>query len=96
MTEEEFDNKMKIANHNHKNNINAIGREYANNKNLYEKGDIAENNHTKILVDSIGFYYPFDQRYPLPLYSGIKLKKDNKPFKNGERERIYQSDEAGK
>jgi hypothetical protein len=89
----EYDNKLeeieeisRLA----KKNLNI---EYAKSKRICAVGDVIKsNNGTLVIVQNIGTYIGFCQKYPEPTYSGIELKKNLEPKLNGRISTIYGND----
>ena len=70
----------------------AIRVKFAYSNNTHKKGDIISNGHEKIKIDKIGYTRSFVTNIPICKYKGLRLKKDNTPFKFLETAVIYQDD----
>ncbi len=92
MTEDEYDSqKIKVEKENRK-RLLALSKEYAFTNNPIKIGDIIKDHTCKIKVEEIKFSSnSMMQKLPECVYFGSRLKKNNKPFMNGERGIIYQS-----
>ncbi|MCP4761615.1 MAG: hypothetical protein GY870_07525 [archaeon] len=69
----------------------AAYKEYAFSKKRFNIGEMIQYFDTKIIIESIkwaGMNYV--TQYPACVYRGTKLRKDNKPFKSGEKEQIFE------
>lgn len=90
MTKEEFQTKRAELKRNHELEDVALQKQFALVNNPFKIGDIVESYTGRILIDKI-IVNPSTYNLPSCIYEGLKLKKDNTPFKKGERERAYQS-----
>lgn len=97
MTEEDLDKKIDKIDEEAKKQKNAAYKEYAFSKKRFKIGDIIKYFDTKIIIESIKWVRKWVRMnyvttYPTCVYIGAKLKKDNKPFKSGEKEKIFERD----
>lgn len=91
MTKEEYDKTKLTFENEHSKNIKSLGRKYAISNSTVKKGDILRDHSGIIEVDNIKWGFSYMSKYPMCIYSGIKLRKDLKPYKSGERDTLYQS-----
>jgi hypothetical protein len=91
MTKEEYFQKIDDAVEDFKRIKNKLSIEYAKANNPHKEGDIVEAFGIKIRIEKIGFTMGLSTRIPGCIYYGPRLKKNNEPFKSGERDTVYQS-----
>jgi hypothetical protein len=65
-----------------------VRKEYVDSNNPYKIGDIIQDSETKIQIELMQHHLGIEK--PCMVYMGIRLKKDNTPFKSGERAEIFQ------
>ena len=87
MTEQEYNEKIKIAEKNYKGSLNEIYKQYAFDLRKFKIGDIIKNNGTTIIIESFSAYKR--QGFPEPVYSGKELTKKLEPRKDGNIGSIY-------
>jgi len=70
----------------------ALMTEYATSNSTVKIGDIVDDTLDRVKVDTIETYLPsVANPHPSCVYSGVKYTRSLKPFKNGERIRIFQN-----
>ncbi len=65
--------------------------DYALSNRVAEAGDIIKSGSFCIEVSAMSLFYPFGNRNPTLIYSGPRLTKSLKPFKDGSYESVYGS-----
>lgn len=90
MTKEEYEIAVKKVNDDSAESKNKLAREYAFSNNSIVIGDILLSRNATIMVDTIKFGTWFRSDLPECSFYGPKLKKDYTPYKNGDRENIWQ------
>ena len=92
MTEDEYSKKKTEIEKENRKKLLVLDREYAFANSPVSIGNVIEDHSCKIKVDEIKFSSGgIMRRLPECVYSGPRLKKNNKPFMSGERDTIYQS-----
>jgi len=92
MTKEEYDEEMKKIDNVMNNMRNQVRKHYAFANNSYKVGQIIEDHYQRILIEKIEMHYcTLASPYPECEYWGLKLTKQNRPFKNGEKNWMFQS-----
>lgn len=91
MLKSQYDQKMKHLKYIHGQAVEKLNIEFSNSNNPNKIGDVIEDHHCRIRIERIDCYVSYISDYPDSSYTGPLLKKNNKPFKNGEHETIYQS-----
>lgn len=93
MTKEEYKKLKKDLEASNKLHLNKLARKYAFSNNKVGIGDIISDHIHKIRVDKIKFTIGGNCISTLPecVYYGPRLKKNDDPFVNGDRETIWQS-----
>jgi len=67
-----------------------LQREYIRANNPYKAGDKVTDHIGSIIIEKIG-YALTSTGEPCATYTGIELKKDGQPKKNGDRRTVWQS-----
>jgi len=86
----EYKERVKHMEAMHKKELQAFASEYAMSNNIVKDGDIVSNGKMTVLVDRISLGYFFGEHTPQCIYTGPELTKKGTPYKNGQREAIYQ------
>jgi len=93
MTKEEYNEEMKKIDNVMNNMRNQVRKHYAFANNPYKVGQIIEDHYQRILIEKIEMNYCIlALPYPECKYWGLKLTKQNRSFKNSEKNWIFQSD----
>ena len=90
MTKEEMEKKIKDLETLHKKEKSKVYIEYALSNNPYKEGEVVEAHDVRIRIDSIKVSRTFSST-PECVYAGSRMKKDNTPYKSGERASVWQS-----
>ena len=90
MTKEEYLAKVKEIKLIRQREILRAGEEYTLSNARYKIGDTVEDNIGRVIVESVGVYYPSSGDAPCATYWGKELKKDGKFFLNGRKRRVYE------
>ena len=70
---------------------NAIRIEFAKQNQRFKKGDVIEDEFLgRIIVDKVIYIYDHLRDEPSAEYIGVRVKKDNTPYKSGERLEIIE------
>ena len=91
MTEQDFDAEIIRIESEAKIQKNKLYIKYAESNRTNNVGDIITDHLCTIKVEKFVVRFPGLSRYPSIVYSGIKLKKDLTPYKNGDWDTIWQS-----
>lgn len=91
MTKDEYLKALKDVELEYNDTKRKLAIKYAFSNNPYSDGDIVEDHYCKIKVDTITWTYDFNSNLSYCVYKGVRLKKDNTPYKSGERESIHQT-----
>lgn len=85
MTKEDFDKRGIALATEYQKKLRELQTEYMIAYNVYKEGDIIEDHHQRIKIESIVF------SFPQCLYKGAKLRKNLTPYLNGDKEIMYGS-----
>lgn len=91
MNEDQYKTKMEMAERSYKIQITGINETYAKTNSSVKIDDIVEDHKSKIKVDKIDWGFSLGCNFPESIYYGRNLTKVGKPFKNGDRDGVYQS-----
>jgi hypothetical protein len=89
----DYELRLKEINERFEKEKRELAKDYAFANNPYKIGDIISDSVGSIKVDLIQHTIggTFIGKYPQCVYSGIELKKDLTPKKNGDRRKVFQS-----
>lgn len=91
MTKDEFDKAIAEIELEAKEKKQVVYIDYAVKNKTNSIGDIISDHSCTILIDKLNVKFNLLSKYPEMVYYGKKLRKDNTPYKNGDREVIWQS-----
>lgn len=92
MTLEEFKEAQAELKKEYLAKVSKLNAHYATVNNPFKIGDIIEdqNLNTRIKIEKIEYSVAWNSHIPYSVYTGPQLKKDNTPFKKGNKESLYQ------
>ncbi len=88
MIKEDYLKNMKILEKEYKQKINQLKKNFALNNNSIRIGEIITDVYHNIKIKVKKIQFATEKEFPQCVYSGVKLIKQNKPYKNGEKETI--------
>lgn len=88
MTSEEYKQKLAELESEFKVKKDKLARDYAFANAKFKEGDIIKDETFIILVDKLKWGFGFHEKLPKVFYSGVCLKKDLTPRKDGNRETL--------
>jgi hypothetical protein len=91
MTKEILDGKLKALENKYSQERTRLFVEYARSGCTVDPGEVITDGAVTIAVTSSQVAFTFGTKYPEMKYTGLRLRKDNTPFKSGERGAVYQS-----
>ena len=91
MNTEDYKAKLKAIEHEARERIIALSRDYAFSNSSVISGDVVTDNVGSVAVEKVKYTKGDAKHIPQCVYYGIELTKSMKPRKDGSKRNVYQS-----